>query len=140
MKIKNFNPIIAADIMRQLLSAINYCHKRGIVHRDLKLGNILIDSNKSDKLTIKVIDFGTAGWFTQKKRLTQVMGTPYYIAPEVLEGNYNEKCDVWSCGVALYVLLSGKPPFCGRSEKEIFKTIKEAKLEFTGMILYSIPI
>jgi calcium-dependent protein kinase len=61
-----------------------------------------------------------------KKRL----GTPYYIAPEVLKREYNEKCDVWSCGVILYILLAGYPPFNGKSEEDIFKNILIGKFTF----------
>lgn len=76
---------------------------------------------------IKIIDFGTSRKFDPKKRMTKRLGTvitfllfePYYIAPEVLLENYNEKCDVWSCGVILYILLCGYPPFAGRTEDDI---------------------
>ena len=124
--------------MRQLLSAICYCHKQGIVHRDLKPENILIDSDDPDKkLSIKVIDFGMAGWFTADSKLIQAMGTPYYVAPEVLEHNYNEKCDVWSCGVILHVLLSGRYPFRGKIE-DMLKTMRATKLTFAGIFFFHI--
>ena len=126
---KVFSEEIAADIIRQLLSAIVYCHERKIVHRDLKPENILIESN-TDHINIKVIDFGTAETFLPNSKMRQMMGTPYYIAPEVILKNYNEKCDVWSCGVILYILLSGYPPFNGRTDDEIMEAVKKTKFKF----------
>ena len=78
--------------------------------RDLKPENILLEQNK-DFDQIKIIDFGTSLMFDSAKSLDEKLGTPYYIAPEVLNKKYNEKCDIWSCGVIVYILLSGMPPF-----------------------------
>jgi calcium-dependent protein kinase len=69
-----------------------------------------------NKGSIKVIDFGTAHCFNNDQKMHQTYGTAYYIAPEVLNGSYNEKCDLWSIGVILYILLSGKPPFGGNND------------------------
>jgi calcium-dependent protein kinase len=114
----------AADVISQLLSAIIYCHERRIVHRDLKPENILLENRLTDKMRIKVIDFGTANAFDPLKTTT---GTAYYMAPEVLMKDYNEKCDVWSCGVILYILLSGMPPFNGKDDAEILKAVECTK-------------
>lgn len=73
---------------------------------------------------IKVIDFGTSQKFDPLKKMNQTYGTAYYIAPEVLQSDYNEKCDIWSTGVILYILLSGRPPFDGTDDKEIIKNVK----------------
>ena len=116
---KAFSEEIAAEIISQLLSAIVYCHERRIVHRDLKPENILMNTTKEGKYSIKVIDFGTAQGFKKQRKLKSVMGTPYYMAPEVIMKNYTEKCDVWSCGVILYILLSGTVPFYGRDRKSV---------------------
>ncbi len=125
---------MAADVMRQLLSALAYCHKQGIVHRDIKPQNLLLTSRDYSKLHIKVIDFGTASWFspTAKSLMGEVAGSPYYIAPEVLQHSYNEKCDVWSAGVLLYVLLSGEPPFRGQSVDEVLKAVQKGAFTFSG--------
>lgn len=74
----------------------------------------MIEDKKN--LGIKVIDFGTSRKFENNEKMTKRLGTPYYIAPEVITRNYNEKCDVWSCGVILYIMLCGYPPFGGNSE------------------------
>ena len=74
-------------------------------HRDLKPENILIDDRELN--TIKLIDFGTSQIFGGDEKMQLVLGTAYYIAPEVLDGNYDEKCDIWSIGVILYILLCG---------------------------------
>ncbi len=136
---KVFSEQTAANIMRQLLSAIVYCHERKIAHRDLKPENILIESSSAnDRMNIKVIDFGTAEAFSPNSKLRQTMGTPYYIAPEVLLKSYNEKCDVWSCGVIMYILLSGFPPFNGRTDEEIMKAVKRTKFSFHRTIFFAV--
>lgn len=118
-----------AIIMKQLLSAICYSHKNNVVHRDLKPENILLD-DKNDTLLIKLIDFGGARYYHKDKKMSKLHGTPYYIAPEVLSANYDEKCDIWSCGVILYILLCGYPPFGGDDENEIMEEVKKAKYDF----------
>ena len=120
-----FSEAKAAQVIKQVLSAVNYMHKQRVVHRDLKPENILVDK-ESD--TLKIADFGTAAFLRQTQALTEVVGTPYYMAPEVLRGKYDEKCDVWSCGVILYILLCGAPPFNGHSETEILDKIKHHPL------------
>jgi len=86
------------------------------VHRDLKPENLLLESKQG--FNLKVIDFGTSRFFdgTLNKAMNHKLGTAYYIAPEVLKKKYNEKCDIWSCGIILHVLLCGYPPFRGRNE------------------------
>ena len=81
----------------------------------MKPENLLLVS--SDNYDIKVIDFGLSRTYTGEKAMCSRIGTPFYIAPEVLKKKYSEKCDIWSCGVILYILLSGIPPFNGKSEK-----------------------
>jgi len=119
----------AAKIMKQILSAIAYCHKHHIVHRDLKPENLVYDC-KDDNANLKVIDFGTAKTFTPDNKMNETYGTAYYIAPEVLNLSYTEKCDVWSCGVIMYILLSGTPPFNGRDDRDILRKVKSGKYGF----------
>lgn len=115
-------------IIKQILSAVTYIHSKGIVHRDLKLQNILLDTDKNN--IIKIIDFNTARYYDKRDKMNIICGTPYYIAPEVLFGNYDEKCDIWSCGIILYILLCGYPPFDGENDTEILNSIKAGKFEF----------
>jgi len=84
------------------------------VHRDIKPENILIDIELNNSL--KVIDFGTSVEYKKDEILKEVHGTSYYIAPEVIAENYDERCDIWSIGVILYILLCGKPPFDGKTD------------------------
>ena len=110
-----FSETDAAKIIKQILSAVNYCHQRNIVHRDLKPENLLLNRDAEDP-KITIIDFGTSGIFDPSQKMQQKYGTPYYIAPEVLNNSYDEKCDLWSIGVILYILLCGYPPFNGAND------------------------
>jgi calcium-dependent protein kinase len=138
IKFKNFDEKKASIIMNQLFSAINFCHTNKILHRDLKPENILMESFIDEKnkktLNIKVIDFGTAEIFKNKTMLSKLIGTPFYIAPDVLKNEYNEKCDIWSCGIIMYIMLCGSPPFYGKNETEIFNKIKLGNYSFTQNI------
>ncbi len=98
-----------------MLAAVSYCHSNKIVHRDLKPENILLVSNDIDSF-IKIVDFGTSVLYNPNKKLTRKQGTIHYLAPEVLKNRYNEKWDVWSWGVIMYILLSGRMPFGGKNE------------------------
>jgi calcium-dependent protein kinase len=133
---KHFSEKVAAHIMKQLLSAVHYCHLKNIVHRDLKPENILIESyehTKKEFFTIRVIDFGTSE-YNKKAMLKEKIGSSYYIAPEVLNNTYNEKCDLWSCGVIMYILLCGYSPFNGRTEEAILEKVKIGKFAMSDSI------
>lgn len=125
-KHKAFSEKQCAFIIEQILMAINTCHKNSICHRDLKPENILFDSEGK----IKVIDFGTAKKIDPEAGIKGVKGTPYYVAPEIIQQvNYNEKCDIWSIGVIMYILLTGNPPFNGDNDNQIFSKIRIANYD-----------
>jgi calcium-dependent protein kinase len=127
----------AKFFFKQILCAVNYCHSKGIVHRDLKPENLLLMRKSPDSL-LKVIDFGTSTLITPNQTIKGKIGTAYYMAPEVIKGHYNEKCDIWSCGVILFLLLSGKPPFNGKTEKEIIFRAEKGRFSFRGDVWDSI--
>ena len=117
----------AASYMQQIMSGLAHCHRFGIVHRDIKPDNIFFDF----KGKLKIGDFGSAAWLGELGTVDGLVGTPYYIAPEVVMGRaYNEKVDVWSAGVVLYVLLAGVPPFYGETVEEIFESVLRGNLRF----------
>ena len=119
----------ACKIMEQLLGGICYSHQNGIVHRDLKPENILME-NKSRDLSIKIVDWGCATHINKKEKLHETDGTSYYIAPEVLKGNYDEKCDIWSLGVIMYILLCGYAPFYGEKDEDIYQQVLKGEYDF----------
>ena len=117
-------------VFKQILSGLSYLHSKNIVHRDLKLENILISDKEYVEMTgeeyfdIKIIDFGNAIIFDKNKTSNSIVGSSYYIAPEVFKRKYNRECDLWSAGVILYMLIVGCPPFDGNSDKKIASIIK----------------
>jgi len=137
----SFSEVKASILMEQILRAVTYMHAHGIVHRDLKPENFLLTKKgvPVDQNTLKVIDFGISKRFNCSKgegapTMMTRAGTAYYIAPEVIAGKgYNEKCDVWSAGVILYILLSGSPPFAGDTDKEIIEAVKRGRISFNGI-------
>ena len=122
-----------AFIMKQLLEGVQYLHCCGVMHRDLKPENILLEANKEFD-QIKIIDFGTSLVYDPNRSLDEKLGTPYYIAPEVLNKNYDSKCDIWSCGVITYILLSGMPPFNGQSDQDIMKKVRQGAFDFEDRV------
>jgi len=122
-----------SEIISQILSGINYCHKNGICHRDLKPENILLlnkENENEENNKIKIIDFGLSQYISDKK-LNSRVGTAYYVSPEVLSGEYTQKCDVWSIGIILCVLLTGEPPFNGANDSIIYNKIKNYNYHFS---------
>ena len=125
-----------AIIFYQVFSGLCYLHENNILHRDIKPENILISSKEKDLSSneeyfwIKIIDFGTAKIFLKGETEKKIIGSAYYIAPEVLDKNYNEKCDTWSVGVILYMFLVGRAPFDGRNNDEILYSIKTKEYDY----------
>ncbi|CAG9334190.1 unnamed protein product [Blepharisma stoltei] len=130
LNLKGFSEHEAANIMSQLLSAISYCHEHSVIHRDLKPENVLLEE-KNGSLSLKVADFGSSCLLDPQRKMTGCFGSAFYIAPEVLDGEYDEKCDLWSCGVIMFVLLTGRPPYRGKNVAEILAQIKAAPLQIS---------
>lgn len=133
-KYRPLSELIATKILFQLLSAVCYLHSQNIFHGDLKPENILIDNFKNVVYSspkcdifgfdIKLIDFGASKMFNKPKIYHNLIGTCYYVAPEVIFGGYHKQCDLWSCGIIYYVMLTGKFPFNGETDNEIYHQIK----------------
>ena len=127
-----------ARIMYSLFAAVNHLHSIKICHRDLKPENFLFSSKEHDSV-IKLVDFGMSAKFGQEGMYTMV-GTPYYLAPEILKGVYDKDCDVWSLGVVMYFLLSGKQPFKGFEINDLFRKIVRADYNFYSPIWKTITL
>ncbi|XP_062000145.1 calcium-dependent protein kinase 26-like [Rosa rugosa] len=125
----HFSESDARVLFRHLIQVVLYCHENGVVHRDLKPENILL-ATKASSSPIKLADFGLATYIKPGQSLHGLVGSPFYIAPEVLAGGYNQAADVWSAGVILYILLSGMPPFWGKTKSSIFDAVRTADLRF----------
>jgi calcium-dependent protein kinase len=126
IKVGKFDEGQSAFIINQLLKAIAYCHKNNIIHRDIKPENIMITNReKNGCLQVKLIDFGTAKIFEKGHQENKYVGSSYYMAPEIIKRKYDEKCDLWSIGVILYILLTGRPPFDGNDDDEILENVKK---------------
>ncbi|KAK8632612.1 hypothetical protein V6N13_073002 [Hibiscus sabdariffa] len=121
----------AAELARIIVSVVEACHSMGVMHRDLKPENFLF-VNEDEDSPLKVIDFGLSTFFKPGDTLTDVVGSPYYVAPEVLKRCYGPEADVWSAGVIIYILLCGVPPFWGETEGEIFEEVLKGQLDFTS--------
>lgn len=119
----------AAELIRIIISLVAMCHSLGVMHRDLKPENFLL-WDKEDDLSIKAIDFGLSVFFKPGQVFTELVGSPYYVAPEVLHKRYGPEADVWSAGVILYVLLSGVPPFWAETQQGIFDAVLKGHIDF----------
>ncbi|MBA0615515.1 hypothetical protein Godav_015641, partial [Gossypium davidsonii] len=119
----------AAVVMRTIVEVVQMCHKHGVMHRDLKPENFLF-GNKKENAPLKAIDFGLSVFFKPGERFSEIVGSPYYMAPEVLKRNYGPEVDVWSAGVILYILLCGVPPFWAETEQGVAQAIIRSVIDF----------
>ncbi|KAF9593911.1 hypothetical protein IFM89_026039 [Coptis chinensis] len=121
----------AASLLRTIVQIVHTCHSMGVVHRDLKPENFLL-LNKDENSPLKATDFGLSVFFKQGEVFRDIVGSAYYIAPEVLKRKYGPEVDIWSIGVMLYILLCGVPPFWAESETGIFNAILRGHIDFTS--------
>ncbi|KAL5566339.1 hypothetical protein UlMin_029503 [Ulmus minor] len=119
----------AAKLTKTIVGVVEACHSLGVMHRDLKPENFLFDTEDEDA-ALKATDFGLSVFYKPGESFSDVVGSPYYVAPEVLRKHYGPEADVWSAGVILYILLSGVPPFWAETEMGIFRQILQGKLDF----------
>lgn len=125
----------AAKVMKQLLSALAYMHSQHIIHRDVKCENVLIEENQG-QIVVKLIDFDTIIKLSDEKKCFGKYGTVYYMAPEVINGAYNEKCDVWSAGILLYSMITKTFPYGGNCDEGIMRNIVSSKINFSALKIY----
>mmetsp|Transcript_36164 Transcript_36164/g.89103 ORF Transcript_36164/g.89103 Transcript_36164/m.89103 type:complete len:526 (-) Transcript_36164:476-2053(-) len=118
----------AAGIFRTMMRTISHCHNLGVIHRDLKPENFVLVT-KADDAPINAIDFGLSTFFEPDQQFHDIVGSAYYVAPEVLRRQYSHEADIWSAGVILYILLSGVPPFWAQSENGIFEAVLKGKYD-----------
>jgi len=118
----------AATIFRTMMQTIQHCHNLGVIHRDLKPENFVLKTKAQDS-PIKAIDFGLSTYFEPDQMFHDIVGSAYYVAPEVLRRNYSHESDVWSAGVILYILLAGVPPFWAQTESAIFDAVLKGKYD-----------
>ncbi|KAE8125235.1 hypothetical protein FH972_020068 [Carpinus fangiana] len=121
----------AAELARIIVGVVEACHSLGVMHRDLKPENFLF-VDQEEESPLKTIDFGLSVFFRPGETFTDVVGSPYYVAPEVLRKHYGPECDVWSAGVIIYILLSGVPPFWDETEQGIFEQVLKGELDFVS--------
>jgi len=119
----------AAAVMRTIMEVVQHCHQNGVMHRDLKPENFLY-ADSSETSPLKVIDFGLSVCFKPGERFSEIVGSPYYMAPEVLKRNYGQEIDIWSAGVILYILLCGVPPFWAETDEGIAHAIIRSRIDF----------
>lgn len=136
----NFTEHEASILMYKLFLAINHLHGLRTSHRDIKPENVLYISNDPNS-DIKLVDFGLSSKFGESdEKMHSIVGTCFYVAPEVLKKKYGPKCDTWSLGVVMYLLLAGEPPFYGKDSKEVFAKITKAEYSLEGNVWSQISL
>jgi len=120
------------DVAKQIFYGLCYMHSRNIAHRDLKPENILVGSiDKGSNVQIKISDFGFAQYYKPEKKMKDVLGTPLYTAPEIIDRkSYDSKVDIWSSTIVIYIMLTGKQPFMGNTKDSLFNDITSRELDF----------
>lgn len=130
--------MVTAKLMQQVFRAVTYMHSAHVIHRDLKTENFMLynDDCEDEDNTIKILDFGLAALYEidaetgEAEMLTRKCGAPFYVAPQVIAGSYNYMADVWSCGVLMYTMLAGYPPFFGESDADVLAKVRLGNYHF----------
>lgn len=130
---KQFSEEETKLIFYQALLAVNYLHQIGVCHRDVKAENFILGNDNK----LKMIDFGLSEFF-RNARLRSMVGTPYYVAPELFSGRYDQKCDEWSMGVLLFTMISGVPPFIGRTDEDTIERVKNGSYNYNSMVWHTV--
>jgi len=129
----HFTEVQAALLMQQMVRALYYMHENHVTHRDLKPENFIFSTKEPiEKSILKIIDFGLSCVYKPDQVLTTKAGTPYYVAPQVLAGKYDQLADMWSTGVIMYVLLCGYPPFFGETDAEVLSKVRLGNFSFNA--------
>mmetsp|Transcript_77777 Transcript_77777/g.154268 ORF Transcript_77777/g.154268 Transcript_77777/m.154268 type:complete len:448 (-) Transcript_77777:112-1455(-) len=140
-KAKRFAERETSIIMVQMLRAVQYLHALNICHRDLKPENFLfLTTSPVEKNVLKLIDFGLSCQCKPQQMLKEVVGTTSYVAPQVLQRSYNTKCDLWSCGIIMYILLCGHPPFRGKVQQEILLKVRDGSFVFDAKVWRTVSL
>ena len=129
-KYNDFDEKDMCEIIQQLLKALSFIHSQNIIHRDIKPENILF-ANKRDYSTLKLIDFGLA---TMSNKDTKTVGTPFYMAPETIDGHSEARSDIWSVGVIVYLMLTGKYAFQAEKSENLYEKIKKDEIDMQPLI------
>ncbi|KAH9803680.1 calcium-dependent protein kinase 9 [Citrus sinensis] len=119
----------AASVFRVIMNVVNVCHSKGVMHRDLKPENFLFTTG-DENAVVKATDFGLSAFIEEGKAYREIVGSPYYIAPEVLSQSYGKEADIWSAGVILYILLCGVPPFWAETDQGVAQAILKGEINF----------
>jgi len=128
---EQFSEHEAREATKCIISAIDYCHEKGICHRDIKPENLLLSSKEIGLASLKVADFGLARMLEDNSLAKTTCGTPGYVAPEILQQTpYGKECDAWSIGVVAFIMLSGTPPFYEEDNFALFEQIKSCRYDF----------
>ena len=142
-KLGTMSELVVKSLMGQILNAVSYLHDNKVFHGDIKLENIMLYktskqngirfTNDTTDYEVKLTDFGYSKFLKKKKhnKLSGIVGTSIYCSPEVIDNLYDERSDEWSCGVLMYILLCGEPPFQGETEEEIFANVKKGYIDFS---------
>jgi calcium-dependent protein kinase len=134
VELGHLTEVQAASVLKQILGVVSYLHENKIIHRDIKPENFLFLHNQPvEKGLLKLINFAMCCPCEDGQTLSDMAGTPYYVSPQVLQGRYDKACDLWSCGVIMYILLCGFPPFHGETDTEVLAKVRQGNFTLNSV-------